>query len=168
MTLKNGNIFSFPFIILIVASLPNISLGNKDWLYSRNKQTYCQNKNEYCIFNLTRNNPYSPIIPANFLNNFTDYHSIILSFNVPKQQFLTKFYLVAYDIKYNKTLIQNGYCYLIDVSWIVKYEFRIYEQLPKDSLIQFQFLGLNTNFHMQIYLFFPINPKAKLYGVALN
>lgn len=167
MIKKKENIFSFAFFILIMVSLPNISFGNKDWIYSRNKQTYCQNKNKDCIFNLTSKNPYSPIIPASFLNNFTDYHSIILSFNA-KGQTLTNFYLVAYDIKYNKTLIKNGYCYLIDVSWIVNYEFQIYNKLPEDSLVQFQFLGLNLNFHMQIFLFFPPDPKAKFYGVALN
>jgi len=168
MIKKKGNIFSFALFILIMVSVPNISLGNKDWIYSRNKQTYCTNKNKDCIFNLTSKNPYSPIIPASFLNNFTDYHSIILSFNVPKSQTLTYFYLVAYDVKYNRTLIKNGYCYLIDVSWIVNYEFQIFNKLPEDSLIQFQFLGLNLNFHMQIFLFFPPDPKAKFYGVALN
>ena len=167
MIKKKENIFSFAFFILIMVSLPNISFGNKDWIYSRNKQTYCQNKNKDCIFNLTSKNPYSPIIPASFLNNFTDYHSIILSFNA-KGQTLTNFYLVAYDIKHNKTLIKNGYCYLIDVSWTVNYEFQIYNKLPEDSLVQFQFLGLNLNFHMQIFLFFPPDPKAKFYGVALN
>ena len=158
-------------LLLLFSLLFPFSIGNSDWFYERNGVAFCPNRTELCYSNITYNNPYTPKIPAYFLNTAIlspHYYYIYLIFDFPKNQANRKFYLEATDISRNETVISNGDCYLIDVKNIYEYELRIYKKLYVNSVISIKFLGLNPEFFMMLKLKFARDLSIYFNGVMLT
>ena len=165
--LNNGEII-FGLILLFVY-LPIISIESNEWIYGRNKNMYCHN-NILCTFIITNNNPFSPMIPTSYINHaiLGDYFYIYFTFIKPDINAQKIFYLEAYDIKLNQTVISNGDCYLLNLTMKLKYELRIYKQTLNEGLIQLQFLGLNPNFFMNVEIRFPFSSDIYIWGFMLT
>ncbi len=158
-------------LLFLLLLLFPFSIGNSDWFYERNGVAFCPNKSELCYSNITYNNPYTPKIPAYFLNTailFPHYYYIYLIFDFPKNQTNRRFYLEATDISLNETVISNGDCYLINVKNIKEYELRIYKKLYTNSVISIKFLGLNPGFFMMLKLKFARDLSIYYNGVMLT
>ena len=122
-----------------------------------------------CEVNITYNNPFTPMIRGSYLNQsiLNPYHYIYLIFNLPKNQTQRAFYLEAYDIKQNKTMISNGDCYLINISNIYEYELRIYKPVY-NSIIQIKFFGLKPQFFMKVKIKLARDLSINFNGVMLK
>jgi len=158
-------------LLLLLLLLFPLSFGNSYWFYERNGVAFCPNKSELCYCNITYNNPYTPKIPAYFLNTAIlspHYYYIYLIFDFPKNQKYRRFYLEATDISRNETVISNGDCYLIDVKNIYEYELRIYKTLYSNSVISIKFLGFNPEFFMMVKLKFARDLSIYYNGVMLT
>ena len=138
-------------LLVILLTLPNASKEDNVWLYERNKKLFYTSAYKICQANITYNYPYTPIIVGSFLNQaiLSYYHYIYLIFEFPKNQTQRAFYLEAYDINNDKTLISKGDCYFINITNIYEYELRIYKEVI-GSYIQIKFLGLNPQFFMKV------------------
>ena len=156
-------------ILLILLSLANVSKGDNDWLYERNKKLYCSYKYSICQANITYNYPFTPMIDGRFLNQaiLNPYHYIYLIFDLPKNQTQKSFYLEAVDIKTNETVISNGDCYLINFTGIYEYELRIYKPVY-NSLILIKFIGLKPQFFMKVNIKFARDLSIYFHGVMLT
>ena len=158
------------YILFLLPILIN-SLDDSDWFYERNSKVFCPHRDELCYSNITYNNPYTPMIPGDFLRTAIlspHYHYIYLIFSFPKNQTQRKFYLEATDITKNETVISNGDVYLIDINYIYEYELRIYKPVLSNTTIQLHFLGLNPEFLMYLTIKFARDLSIYFNGVMLT
>ena len=152
--LSNNKISSIIFVIIF--SLPNFSASVND----RADTLICANQEDECTFEVSNSFPISPMIPASFpsYSILSDYRYIYLVFSIPEKQKKKTFYLEAYDISGEKTIISNGDCYYIDTNENNVYEIQIFNKLNDDSFLRFSFLGLDKNFKMTVTISFNLNP----------
>lgn len=158
------------FLFLIVISQIFCFDNNaENYNLSANNNT-CSNKDEICSFNISYNYTKSPKIPTSIPSYaiLGDYRYIYLRFIIPKTQIEKTFYLEAFDISNEETIISNGDCYFINTSLNIDYEIRIYKQLKTDSYIQFGFLGFSNNFTMKVELRFPLSLSLYFNDIALT
>ena len=162
---KNFNTF---IIILFLFLFYHIYCSNNNNLLDSDK--ICPNKNKKCLFSINYNNSISPKIPTSFPGNaiFNNYRYIYLIFTIPTTQIQKYFYLEAYDISNNETIISNGDCYFINVGEKTEYEIRIYKKLISNSYIRFGFFGITENFTMMVKLEFTLNTFLFLIDIPLT
>ena len=158
-------------LLFLIAFSPIFCSDNHSEFFNLStKDSMCSNKDEICSFNISYKYPKSPIIPTSILSYaiLSDYRYIYLRFIIPKTQNEKTFYLEAFDISNNETIISNGDCYFINTSVNIDYEIRIYKQLKNDSYIQFGFLGFSNNFTMEVELRFPLSISLYFNDIALT
>ena len=104
-------------IILVFLSTQVFSAEITDRYYSRTNYI-CSNKTLGCTFTVSSSYPISPIIPTGIPTKaiLNEYRYIYLLFSIPINQTQKTFYLEAYDISNQETIISNGDCYLIDTN----------------------------------------------------
>lgn len=166
---KRGNKIFFVFVLFL--SLINVSMENINWIYERNKNAYCPDRDKVCYANITYNNPYTPKIPKSYLRTAIlspNYYYIYLIFDLPNKTTQNKFFLEAIDISRDKSVISNGDCYLIELKNKFEYELRIYETLFSNSTIQIKFFGLNQGFAMNLQIKFAKDLNIYFYGIMLT
>ena len=130
----------------------------------------CSNKYTGCSFYVTKNYPISPKIPTKIptkaiLNN---YRYIYLTFSIPETQEQKSFYLEAYSITDEESIITNGDCYLINTKENVDYELRIDKTLPTNDYIRFGFFGFKDDFIMEVQLRFLLDINLYFNDIALS
>ena len=165
--LKIGNEHLISLILLLL--LLNIS-NQSHWFYKRNKVTYCNDANAICYFNITYNNPYSPIIPRQFINKavYSSYYYIYILFPYAKGQTQNQFWLEATDVDTDRTVIKNGDCYFINITRNYRYELRFYGTLGESRFIVVKFLGLKPDFFRRVGIKFVRDILIYTYGVWLT
>ena len=166
--LKIGNGYLISLILLL--SLLNISKENKNWYYKRNKVTFCNNANEICYFNITYNNPYTPLLPRQFINQalYSSYYYIYILFSSIAEQTQNQFWLEATDVDTDRTVIKNGDCYFINITRNYRYELRFYGTLGESRFIVVKFLGLKPDFFRRVGIKFVRDILIYAYGVWLT
>ena len=166
--LKIGNGYLISVVLLL--SLLNISKENKNWYYKRNKVTFCNNANEICYFNITYNNPYTPLLPRQFINKalYSSYYYIYILFSSIAEQTQNQFWLEATDVDTDKTVIKNGDCYFINITRNYRYELRFYGTLGESRFIVVKFLGLKPDFFRRVGIKFVRDILIYTYGVWLT
>ena len=139
-------------ITILFFLLPNFSFEEGE----QGSNNICLNKKRGCTFKITSNNPRSPMISTNILEEaiIGDYLYIYLIFpeNIQKS-----FYLMAYDTSNNQNIIYKGDYYEIKLKKDNLYELRIFQKLKKNSYIQLLFLGLPENFVMEVEIQFELD-----------
>ena len=156
-------------MILILFLFSHIFCSNNNNLLNYNET--CPNKSEECLFSINYNNLISPKIPTSFPSKakfFGNYSYIYLIFTIPTTQKQKFFYLEAYDISNNETIISNGDCYFINIGEKNEYEIRIYKELISNSYIRFGFFGISENFTMMVKLEFNLNHILALTDTPLT
>ena len=166
--LKIGNGYLISVVLLL--SLLNISKENKNWYYKRNKVTFCNNANEICYFNITYNNPYTPLLPRQFINQalYSSYYYIYILFSSIAEQTQNQFWLEATDVDTDRTVIKNGDCYFINITRNYRYELRFYGTLGESRFIVVKFLGLKPDFFRRVGIKFVRDILIYTYGVWLT
>ena len=166
--LKIGNGYLISLILLL--SLLNISKENSNWYYKRNKVTFCNNANEICYFNITYNNPYTPLLPRQFINQalYSSYYYIYILFSSIAEQTQNQFWLEATDVDTDRTVIKNGDCYFINITRNYRYELRFYGTLGESRFIVVKFLGLKPDFFRRVGIKFVRDILIYTYGVWLT
>ena len=157
-------------LFLFILSLTFCSKKSDMYYNMSNYNITCSNKNEGCSFNVSYNNSISPKIPTSFPSYaiLSDYRYVYLIFDIPKAQNKKTFYLEAYDISDEETIISNGDCYFINTTENINYEIRIYKNLKNDSYIRFGFLGISKNFTMRVNLRFTLSISLYFSDIALD
>ena len=165
--IKSVNQFLFLFLLFFLKINNTISIN--PWIYERYGDLYC-GKYTTCPFNITYNNPYSPLVPSEVLSASVlfPYNYFYLIFSLPENQTQREFYLEAIDTIQNKTVISNGDCYFINITKNSYYELRIHPRVLDDAIIQIKFLGLQPDFFMSLYFKFPRDLWIYAYGIALD
>ena len=142
---------------------------NKYYDLASNDNT-CLNKTSGCSFYVTNNYPISPKIPTTLPTQalLSDYRYIYLKFTIPESQKQKSFYLEAYYISDEESIISNGDCYKIDINENIDYELRIYKILRSDDYIRFGFFGLDNDFNIEVKLHFVLNVTLYFDDIALS
>ena len=142
---------------------------NKYYNLASNDNT-CKNKASGCSFFVTSSYPISPKIPTSLPTQaiLSEYKYIYLRFSIPKTQKQKSFYLEAYYISDNETIISNGDCYLVNTNENVDYELRIDKVLRKRDYIRFEFLGIPDDFIMEVKAHFILNVTLYFHDIALS
>ena len=148
-------------IIFLLLSLPNTSKEEEsDWLYERNQKFSCQEL--ICDFNISYNNPYSPMILGNLVRKalLDSYYYIYITFHLyysQRDKIQNIFYLEAYDYNTDESLLSNGDCHLINLTNREEYELQFFKTIYNDSIIIIKFLGLNPQFFMEVSIRYDVN-----------
>lgn len=171
--MSDGN--KYLIIISLFISAMHFSKADISWFFERNLNSICPNKDDICSFNITYNNPYSPLIPGRFLSRsfFLQYNYFYLRLSVPLNQPQRQIYLEATEIRKNENVISNGDCYFINLTESANYELQIdynlyYNLHLYGSFIQIKFLGLAPDFFMKVYFKFKLDLWISAYGIELN
>ena len=119
---------------------------------------------------ITYNYPITPKIPTSIPTNaiLGDYRYIYLRFSIPEAQKQKSFYLEAYYISDDETIISNGDCYYINTIDNIDYELRIDKILRTNDYIRFGFFGIPENFIMEVKLHFILNISLYFNDIALS
>ena len=155
-------------LLFLFVSFPYLSKEeDNNWLYERNKNIYCQRPS--CDFNITYNNPYSPMILGNTLNRavLNPYNYIYLWFSTYSRNKNTDqdvFYLEVYDINTGENLLSNGDCHLINLTSQEKYELQIYKPLYNDTIFVLKFSGINPQFSIRSTIMY----EFSIYKMAMS
>ena len=130
----------------------------------------CSTKTTGCSFYVTNNYPISPKIPSFIPTQaiLGSYRYIYLIFTIPEKQEQKSFYLEAYYISDEESIISNGDCYLINTKENNEYELRIYKTLRYNDFIRFGFFGLKDDFVMEVKLSFLLNITLYYNDIALS
>ena len=148
------------FFSLLPHILINASAEFKNSYYERNKNFFCANEKTGCSFNISSAYPYSPKIPVNIIHKgpiFETYrYHFYLHVNWTRIN-LSKFFLMAYDVSNEETIISNGDYYLIKAGSLINiqlYQFQIFKEIKNIRFIQLLFLGMPLNGEYQIDIIF--------------
>ena len=135
-----------------------------------NSDNICSNKYTGCSFYVTNDYPISPKIPTTFPTQaiLGNYRYIYLTFTLPENQKQKSFYLEAYYISNEETIISDGDCYLIDTNENVNYELRIHKNLRNRDYIRFGFFGIPDDFILGVKLHFNLNISLFFHDIALT
>ena len=130
----------------------------------------CLTKNVGCSFYITKNYPISPKIPSEMPTHaiLGRYRYIYLTFTIPETQEQKSFYLEAYYITDEESIITNGDCYLINTKENIDYELRIDKELRTNDYIRFGFFGFKDDFVMEVQLRFLLNLTLYYNDIALS
>ena len=141
---------------------------NETTLNSRS--VICWSKNNGCSFTVTNDYLVSPIIPTSFPTQaiLGNYKYIYLKFTIPKTQKQKSFYLKAYYISDEETIISDGDCYYINTDENTDYELRIYKALRINDYIRFGFFGIQGDFTMEVKIHFILNITLYFNDIALS
>ena len=156
--------------LLFIFSLSFCSEQNDKYYNFLNNNNICSDKNLGCSFNVTYNYPITPKIPTSIPTNamLGDYRYIYLRFTIPEAQKQKSFYLEAYYISDDETIISNGDCYYINTIDNIDYELRIDKILRTNDYIRFGFFGIPENFIMEVKLHFILNISLYFNDIALS
>ena len=156
--------------LLFIFSLSFCSEQNDKYYNFLNNNNICSDKNLGCSFNVTYNYPITPKIPSSIPTNaiLGDYRYIYLRFTIPEAQKQKSFYLEAYYISDDETIISNGDCYYINTIDNIDYELRIDKILRTNDYIRFGFFGIPENFIMEVKLHFILNISLYFNDIALS
>ena len=148
MFLSNIRIVLCLFLFFL---LPNSSLAF--FSFSLTQKYSCPDPLMDCYFNITNNNPYSPIIPSYYPVNTQNFHYINFIFYIPSRQIQKWFFFEAYDLLTKESIITGGDCFFINATENFIYQIRFTKPLKTSSIynfIQFNFFGLEPNFFMLV------------------
>ena len=154
----------------IVSTDSKVALSHNKYYNLANNDNTCSDKNTGCLFYVTNNYPISPKIPTRLPTQaiLGDYRYIYLRFTIPKTQEQKSFYLEAYYISDEETIISNGDCYFVNTKENVDYELRIDKTLRKKDFIRFGFFGISDDFIMEVKLHFILNIDLYFNDIALS
>jgi len=157
------------FILFIFSISLCVEISDTYYSLSFNNNI-CSSKNNGCSFNITYNYPISPFVPTEYPTQaiLGDYRYIYLRFTIPEAQKQKSFFLEAYYISDEETIISNGDCYYINILENVDYELRIDKTLRKKSYIRFGFFGIPSDFNMEVKLHFILDIHLYFNDIALS
>ena len=166
---ENDKLHSIMKNAIISTDLKAILINNKHYELASN-DNICSNYNTGCSFYVTNEYPISPKIPSNFPTQaiLGNYRYIYLKFTIPENQKQKTFYLEAYYISDEETIISDGDCYLINTNANVDYELRIYKTLRTKDYIRFGFFGITDDFIVGVKLHFILNVTLYFNDIALS
>ena len=154
----------------IVSTDSKVVLSHNKYYNLASNDNICSSKNIGCSFYVTNNYPISLKIPTYLPTKaiLGDYKYIYLKFTIPEKQKQKSFYLEAYYISDEETIISDGDCYFVNTNENVDYELRIYKNLRKKDYIRFGFFGLSDDFIMEVKLHFNLNVTLYFNDIALS
>ena len=154
----------------IVSTDSKVALSHNKYYNLANNDNTCSDKNTGCLFYVTNNYPISPKIPTRLPTQaiLGDYRYIYLRFTIPKTQEQKSFYLEAYYISDEETIISNGDCYFVNTKENEDYELRIDKTLRKKDFIRFGFFGISDDFIMEVKLHFILDIHLYFNDIALS
>ena len=154
----------------IVSTDSKVELTQNKYYNLASNGNKCENKIRGCSFFVTSNYPISPKIPTSLPTKaiLSDYKYIYLRFSIPETQKQKSFYLEAYYISNEETIISNGDCYLVNTNENVDYELRIDKTLRKRDYIRFEFFGIPDDFIMEVKAHFTLNITLYFNDIALS
>ena len=163
------NLISMILILFIFSKSLCVEISDMYYNLSSNNNL-CSSKNNGCSFNITYNYPISPLVPTSYPTKaiLGNYRYIYLGFTIPEEQKQKSFYLEAYYISDEETIISNGDCYYINTLENVDYELRINKTLRIKSYIRFGFFGIPSDFIMEVKLHFNLNVHLYFNDIALS
>ena len=130
----------------------------------------CLTINTGCSFFITKNYPISPKIPSNMPTKaiLGNYRYIYLTFTIPETQEQKSFFLEAYYITDEESIITNGDCYAINTKENIDYEIRIDQTLRTNDYIRFGFFGFKDDFTMEVQLRFLLDIHLYYNDISLD
>ena len=163
------NLITIILVLFIFSSSLCIEISDMYYNSSINNNI-CASKDYGCSFNVTYNYPISPLVPTSYPTQaiLGNYRYIYLRFTIPESQKQKSFYLEAYYISDEETIISNGDCYYINTLENIDYELRIDKTLRIKSYIRFGFFGIPSDFNMEIKLHFILNVHLYFNDIALS
>ncbi len=158
-------------ILILFIFSTNLCVEISDTYYNSSiNNNICSSKDVGCSFNVTYNYPISPLVPTSYPTQaiLGNYKYIYLRFTIPEAQKQKSFYLEAYYISDEETIISNGDCYYINTLENVDYELRINKTLRSKSYIRFGFFGIPSDFNMEVKLHFILSVHLYFNDIALS
>ena len=111
---------SFLNLITLLILLPKLIIEDtyeNEFLRSTNYD--CKSKNDFCLFYISHNNPYSVVIPGSIFN-YKPYNDWMnLYFTIPDYLVQKHFYIELFEIDNLTSMIPNpqGNCYFINCTY---------------------------------------------------